>query len=77
MVCVVMYFSQVELWGGLDPQSCREEKPLLYWWVTANVIIFYLIVAFGMCIFASYICKVADAAEELTKKAVKDYLRET
>ena len=76
MVCIVMYFTQVELWGGEDPESCMDEKPLLYWWLTANVIIFYSVVAFGFCIFGTYICKVADAAEELTKKAVDDYLKE-
>ncbi len=67
MVCIVMFFAQVEIWGGPDPRSCMKEKPLLYWWLCANVIIFYFIVALGLCIFGSYICKVADAAEELTK----------
>ena len=32
--------------------------------------------AFGLCTWGSYICKVADAAEELTKEAVEDYLKE-
>ena len=71
-----MFFTQVELFGGEDPGKCRKEKPLLYWWLTSNVIIFYIIVAFGFCTWGSYICKVADAAEEITKKAVEDYLKE-
>ena len=71
-----MFFTQVEVWGGEDPKNCMDEKPLLYWWLVANVIIFYIIVAFGLCTWGSYICKVADAKEELTKKAVEDYLKE-
>ena len=63
------------LFGG-ENNNCMTEVPLLYWWLVGQIGIFYLIVAFGLCTWGSYICKVADAAEELTKEAVDDYLKE-
>lgn len=53
-----------------------NEVPLLYWWLVVQIIIFYLIVAVGLCTWGSYICKVADAAEELTKEAVEEYVKD-
>ena len=49
---------------------------MLYWWIVVNVIMFYLIVAFGLATWGSYICRVADAKEELTKAAVNEYIAE-
>ena len=74
-VCIVMFFVQLMLFGG-ENNNCMTEVPLLYWWLVGQIGIFYLIVAFGLCTWGSYICKVADAAEELTKEAVDDYLKE-
>ena len=74
-VCVVMFFVQEILWGGSN-NNCMSEVPLLYWWLTAQITIFYIIVAFGLCTWGSYLCKVADAAEELTKEAVDEYLKD-
>ena len=70
-----MFFVQSILWGGSN-NNCMTEVPLLYWWLTAQIIIFYIIVAVGLCTWGSYICKVADAAEELTKEAVDEYLKD-
>ena len=74
-ICIVMFFVQLILWGGAN-NNCMTEVPLLYWWLVAQIIIFYTIVAFGLCTWGSYLCKVADAAEELTKEAVEDYLKD-
>ena len=74
-ICGCMFFVQMELWGGVDNQ-CRKESPLLYWWLVTNIILFYLIVSFGLATWGSYLCKVADAQEEITKQAVEEYLAE-
>ena len=74
-ICGCMFFVQMELWGGVDNQ-CRTESPALYWWLVTNIILFYTIVSFGLATWGSYLCKVADAQEELTKQAVDEYLKE-
>ena len=74
-ICGCMFFVQMELWGGVDNQ-CRTEIPLLYWWLVINIIVFYTIVSFGLATWGAYLCKVADVQEELTKKAVDEYLKE-
>ena len=75
-ICGCMFFVQMELWGGVDNQ-CRKEVPSLYWWLVTNIILFYLIVSFGLATWGAYLCKVADVQEEVTRKAVKEYLEET
>ena len=75
-ICGCMFFVQMELWGGVDNQ-CRTEVPSLYWWLVTNIILFYLIVSFGLATWGAYLCKVADVQEEVTRKAVKEYLEET
>ena len=66
----------MELWGGVDNQ-CRTEAPALYWWLVTNIILFYMIVSFGLATWGAYLCKVADVQEEVTRQAVKEYLAET
>jgi len=41
------------------------------------MILFYTIVSFGLATWGAYICKVADVQEEVTRKAVEEYLKET
>ena len=61
-ICAVMFFVQLELWGGVD-NNCRKESPVLYWWLFANIVLFYLIVSFGLATWGAYLCKVADVQE--------------
>jgi len=75
-VCGVMFFTQLELFGGADPAACRKNSPALWWWLMVNVGVFYFIVSFGLATWGSYICKVADAQEEITQEAVNEYLKE-
>lgn len=77
-ICGSMFFVQLELWGGVptDP-LCREQAPGLYWWLVVNIIVFYIIVSFGLATWGSYLCKVADVQEEVTQQAIKEYLEET
>lgn len=71
-VCGVMFFTQLMLWGGED-NNCMQEAAVLYWWLFANVVVFYLVVSFGLATWGSYICKVADAQEEFIAKARNEY----
>ena len=50
---------------------------MLYWWLVTNIIVFYFLVSFGLATWGAYLCKVADAQEEITKEAIKEYLEET
>lgn len=72
-VCAVMLFVQMQVWGGHE-NSCMEDVPVLYWWLITNIVVFYLIVTFGLASWGSYLCDVADAQEEIAKEAVKEYL---
>ena len=74
-ICGCMFFVQMELWGGVD-NECRTEAPALYWWLVINITLFYFIVSFGLATWGAYLCKVADAQDEITKEAVKEYLAE-
>ena len=71
-ICGCMFFVQMELWGGVDNQ-CRKESPVHYWWLCTNIIFFYLIVSFGLATWGAYLCKVADAQEQLIKDATEEY----
>ena len=64
---VTVYVSQMMLWGsgGSDPNNCRVEKPAMWYWLIINVALFYLMVVFGMATWGSYLCKAADAKEEI------------
>ena len=60
-----------------DPTNpCQQQSPLLYWYLFSQVIIFYLIVAFGLSTWGSYLCAVADIKEEITQAAIDEYLKE-
>jgi len=64
---VSVYVSQMMLWagGGNGSNSCRLGKPVMWWWLLINVCLFYLLVTFGMATWGSYLCKNADAKEEI------------
>ena len=69
------------LWGSdgsdsSETNGCMKGAPVIYWWLVTQVILFYVIVAFGLATWGAYLCAAADAHEELTKQAVDDYLKE-
>ena len=59
-ICAVMLFVQMQVWGGSE-NDCRSESPILYWWLIAQIILFYIIVTFGLATWGAYLCDVADA----------------
>ena len=65
----------MQVWGGHD-NNCRDESPVLWWWLMTQVILFYVIVTFGLATWGSYLCAVADAQEEIARQAVDEYLQE-
>ena len=75
VICGVMYISQLMIWGG-EENNCRKDTPTMYWFIVTNVIMFYVIVSFGLATWGTYLCKVADAYEELTKEAVDELMAE-
>ena len=59
-ICAVMLFVQMQVWGG-NENSCRTQSPVYYWWLIVQIIVFYLIVTFGLATWGAYLCQVADA----------------
>ena len=49
----VMFFIQMILFKGTE---CRTESPIYYYWLVAQIALFYLIVAIGLAKWGSYIC---------------------
>ncbi len=64
------------LWGsgGSAPNNCRVERPAMWYWLIINVVLFYLMVVFGMATWGSYLCRSADAKEEIINQAVEEYM---
>jgi hypothetical protein len=75
-VVVTVYVSQMMLWGsgGSAPNNCRVERPAMWYWLIINVVLFYLMVVFGMATWGSYLCRSADAKEEIINQAVEEYM---
>jgi hypothetical protein len=63
--------------NGVECRSNQQgASPLLYYYLLVNVIMFYLVVSFGLATWGSYLCAVADIKEEVTKAAIDEYLAE-
>ena len=75
-VCGVMFVCQMMLFGSFQgtANTCMTSAPVQYWFTIINVTIFYLMVVFGLATWGFYLCKVADAEEELIATAVKMHL---
>ena len=77
-IAIAMFFVQMLLFSPKtgDNEPCMTATPLLYWWLMVQVVIFYLIVSFGLATWGAYLCQVADVQEEVTKQAIDEYLKE-
>ena len=81
-ISIAMFLVQMMLFtapipiNNTAPEPCHTQTPLLYYWLLTQVIIFYLIVSFGLATWGSYLCASADLKEEVTKRAVEEYLAE-
>ena len=46
----------------------------MYWYLISNIAIFYLIVTYGLSTWGFYLCRAADAQEELVTEAVAEHM---
>ena len=65
IVVGVIYVSMMMLFGGAG-NNCRTEAPSMWYWLIINVIMFYLICAFGLASWGQYLCSTAEKIEEAT-----------
>lgn len=63
MVCVqIIYF---------HGESCSRVAPLLYYWLFVNIMLFYILVAYGLSLWGAYICWEVDEEEKVINEALK------
>jgi hypothetical protein len=53
MIVATMFFTQMILFQG---EECRVETPLYFYWLASQVVLFYLVVAWGLAAWGAYIC---------------------
>ena len=77
VVSGIMFAVQMMCFSGVqgEKNNCMKEVPLQYWYCVTNITIFYGMVTFGLATWGFYLCKVADAREELVNTAVNDHLK--
>eukprot|EP00349_Pseudokeronopsis_sp_Brazil_P004399 CAMPEP_0202960142 /NCGR_PEP_ID=MMETSP1396-20130829/4290_1 /ASSEMBLY_ACC=CAM_ASM_000872 /TAXON_ID= /ORGANISM="Pseudokeronopsis sp., Strain Brazil" /LENGTH=122 /DNA_ID=CAMNT_0049679149 /DNA_START=267 /DNA_END=635 /DNA_ORIENTATION=- len=68
-----MFYIQVVLFSDND---CRSSSTIMYFWLVINVVIFYLMVAFGVAKWGAYICWDAHMRDAYVKEAVKRYMED-
>lgn len=52
-------------------QECNRVSPLLYYWLFTNIILFYILVAYGLSLWGAYICWEVDEEERIIVEALK------
>lgn len=55
--------------------GCNVTAPLLYFWVMLNIIMFYMLVAYGIALWGAYICWESEKEEKQLKAAMKKYMK--
>lgn len=67
-----MFFVQMMLFQS---DKCYVEVPLIYFWLVAQIMLFYFIVAYGLAMWGSYLCWYAEHKDEILKKKMKEYVK--
>ena len=62
-----MVFVQVIFFHG---QGCNMVAPLLYYWIFTNIVLFYVLIAYGLSLWGAYICWEVDEEERIIKEAL-------
>ena len=62
MIVAAMVCVQVIFFHG---QACNIVAPLLYYWLFLNIAMFYIMIAFGLSLWAAYICWEVDEEEKM------------
>lgn len=68
-----MFATQVFFFQG---KNCHLSTPVLYLWIAVNILIFYVIVAYGIALWGSYICWESEKEEKIVKESMKQYMKE-
>mmetsp|Transcript_35138 Transcript_35138/g.46269 ORF Transcript_35138/g.46269 Transcript_35138/m.46269 type:complete len:194 (+) Transcript_35138:71-652(+) len=66
-----MVYCQVIFFHG---QECNRVAPILYYWIFTNILLFYVVVAYGLSLWGAYICWEVDEEEKLIKEAMATQL---
>ena len=72
-IVAVMFLIQMILF---DSEGCSVETPILYFWLLAQVCLFYFLVAYGLALWGSYICWQSHNQEAIIKHKMKHYIKE-
>ena len=51
----------------LKAEGCNRTAPLLYYWLTVNIILFYIFIAYGLSLWGAYICWEQEEEEKVQK----------
>lgn len=74
--CMVMFYFMIVGSMGVvqviffSGESCNRVSPLLYYWLFTNILLFYIIVAYGLSLWGAYICWEVDEEERLIEAAL-------
>jgi len=60
VLVATMFFVQLILWQS---ESCFKQSTVLFVWLAIQVVIFYIIVAYGLAVWGSYVCYSAKKRE--------------
>ena len=66
-----MVYVQVIFFHG---QECNRIAPVIYYWIFMNIVLFYVLVAYGLSLWGAYICWEVDEEEKLIKEALATQL---
>ncbi len=67
-----MFFTQVIFFRS---KGCQVTAPLLYFWVMLNIVMFYMLVAYGIALWGAYICWESEKEEKELQAAMKKYMK--
>ena len=49
--------------------------PVLYFWVLINIVMFYVVVAYGIALWGAYICWESEKEEKQLQAAMAKYMK--
>ena len=75
-VVIIMFFVQMITLGGNNGQKnpCMTDTPMMFWYLIVNIALFYFIVTYGLSTWGFYLCRAADAQQEIVDQHVNQYL---
>jgi hypothetical protein len=68
----VFFFVQVSFFKGPE---CSSKAPMVYFWIAAQIVMFYILVAYGIALWGAYICWQAEKEEAEIQDIVETYMK--